>query len=362
MDSLTQAVLGASICGSIIGRYHGRKAAVAGAVLATLPDLDVVMRYQDPILAMTSHRGFSHSLFVLTGLALLLTCLWRLMRPDPRYGASRLFLALWLTLITHPLLDAFTSYGTQLLWPLEPIPQSWASIFIIDPVYTLPLLVATLLLLGWGGRSGVIKTCHWALGLSTAYLALTVAIQHHVDTQAQARVQQLGYTPTASFTTPELFTTLLWRSIVRTDAGVDCEVITGLLDTTESEYFCAANNHHLANNLPTASSLQRLRWFSGDWVRFDVQDDLLIVSDLRMGAGSGNYSFRFVVGEQDDQQNWREVTPYKFGGWHNFGLIKAGMNRVLRSTTPLPLADWAKTIGMQLEPYHAQLSENALPN
>lgn len=362
MDSLTQAVLGASICGSIIGRYHGRKAAIAGAVLATLPDLDVVMRYQDPILAMTSHRGFSHSLFVLTGLALLLTCLWRLMRPDPRYGASRLFLALWLTLITHPLLDAFTSYGTQLLWPLEPIPQSWASIFIIDPVYTLPLLVATLLLLGWGGRSGVIKTCHWALGLSTAYLALTVAIQHHVDTQAQARVQQLGYTPTASFTTPELFTTLLWRSIVRTDAGVDCEVITGLLDTTESEYFCAANNHHLADNLPTATSLQRLRWFSGDWVRFDVQDDLLIVSDLRMGAGSGNYSFRFVVGEQDDQQNWREVTPYKFGGWHNFGLIKAGMNRVLRSTTPLPLADWAKTIGMQVEPYHAQLSENTLPH
>ncbi|MGG4775336.1 metal-dependent hydrolase [Paenalcaligenes sp. Me52] len=362
MDSLTQAVLGASICGSTIGRYHGRKAAIAGAVLATLPDLDVVMRYQDPILAMTSHRGFSHSLFVLTGLALLLTCLWRLMRPDPRYGASRLFLALWLTLITHPLLDAFTSYGTQLLWPLEPIPQSWASIFIIDPVYTLPLLVATLLLLGWGGRSGVIKTCHWALGLSTAYLALTVTIQHHVDTQAQARVQQLGYTPTASFTTPELFTTLLWRSIVRTDAGVDCEVITGLLDTTESEYFCAANNHHLADNLPTATSLQRLRWFSGDWVRFDVQDDLLIVSDLRMGAGSGNYSFRFVVGEQDDQQNWREVTPYKFGGWHNFGLIKAGMNRVLRSTTPLPLADWAKTIGMQVEPYHAQLSENTLPH
>lgn len=362
MDSLTQAVLGASICGSLIGRYHGRKAAVVGAVLATLPDLDVVMRYQDPILAMTSHRGFSHSLFVLTGLSLLLTFLWRLWRPDPRYGASRLFLAVWLTLITHPLLDAFTSYGTQLMWPLEPIPQAWASIFIIDPIYTLPLLIATILLLGWGGRNGVIKTCHWALGLSTTYLALSVGIQQYVDTQARTQVQQLGYTPTTSFTTPELFTTLLWRSIVRTDSGVDCEVITGLLDTTESEYLCAANNHHLADNLPNATSLQRLRWFSNDWVRFDVQDDLLIVSDLRMGAGAGIYSFRFVVGEQDAQQNWREVTPYKYGDWHNFALIKAGMNRVLRSTPPLPLAEWAKTIGMQAEPYHAQLSENSPPN
>lgn len=358
MDSLTQAVLGASICGSLIGRYHGRKAAVAGAVLATLPDLDVVMRYQDPILAMTSHRGFSHSLFVLTGLALVLTCLWRLLRPDPRYGASRLFLALWLTLITHPLLDAFTSYGTQLLWPLEPIPQAWASIFIIDPVYTLPLLVATVMLLGWGGRSTVIKTCHWALGLSTAYLALTVAIQQHVDNQARYYVQELGLTPTASFTTPELFTTLLWRAIVRTDSGQDCEFIIGLLDNTAPEHYCAANNHHLADNLPNASSLQRLRWFSNDWVRFDVQDDLLIVSDLRMGAGSGVYSFRFVVGEQDSNQNWREVTPYKMGGWHDFSLIKAEMNRIWSTTPPLPLEQWAKRIGMQAEPYHAQLSEN----
>src|SRR3546814_16819747 len=66
MDSLTQAVLGAGIQGAMLGRYHGRKALAAGALLATLPDLDVLIDYGDPVSGMINHRGFSHSVFILT--------------------------------------------------------------------------------------------------------------------------------------------------------------------------------------------------------------------------------------------------------------------------------------------------------
>src|SRR5690606_19695451 len=86
MDSLTQAVLGAGIQGAMLGRFHGRKAMVAGALLATLPDLDVLIDYGDPISGMINHRGFSHSLFVLTGVSVLLTWLVRRWRPSPDYG------------------------------------------------------------------------------------------------------------------------------------------------------------------------------------------------------------------------------------------------------------------------------------
>ena len=169
MDSITQAVLGASIQGALLGRWQGRKALLYGAMLGTLPDLDVVIDYGDAVADMTYHRGFSHSLFVLSGLALLLTWLTRRFRHNPGYSSLRLFITLWLVLITHPLLDSFTSYGTQLLWPLTPIPTAWSSIFIIDPLYTLPLCIAVTLGLLYGLRgNGLQKTAAKAPALAAA--------------------------------------------------------------------------------------------------------------------------------------------------------------------------------------------------
>ena len=116
MDSITQAVLGAALQGTVLGRIQGRRSLIYGAALATVPDLDVVIRYADPVSQMTYHRGFSHSIFVLTGLALLLALLvnWlgRTRWQTQGYTLGRLFLAFWLVLVTHPLLDAFTVYGT----------------------------------------------------------------------------------------------------------------------------------------------------------------------------------------------------------------------------------------------------------
>ena len=65
MDSITQAVLGAGVQAALLGRWQGRKALLYGAMLGTLPDLDVVIDYGDAVAQMTYHRGFSHSLLVL---------------------------------------------------------------------------------------------------------------------------------------------------------------------------------------------------------------------------------------------------------------------------------------------------------
>ncbi|MGP5230756.1 metal-dependent hydrolase [Psychrobacter celer] len=131
MDSLSQIVLGASVQGAVLGKYQGRKAYLYGAMLGTLPDLDVLISYPDPISDMTYHRSFSHSLFVLSAVGIAGAWLisryhhWRNM-PLP-YSTRRLALAMTLVLTTHPILDSFTVYGTQLFWPLhDPLqmPQS----------------------------------------------------------------------------------------------------------------------------------------------------------------------------------------------------------------------------------------------
>ena len=146
MDSLTQIVLGGALAAAIAPARHRRAALLAGAALGTLPDLDalpLMLLSDDPIVNMTVHRSFSHSLFVLP---LLGFAIWWLFQ---RFGNGRVAeaptrwcWAIQLALVTHPLLDAFTVYGTQLWWPLMPPPTMWSSVFIIDPLYTLWLLLA----------------------------------------------------------------------------------------------------------------------------------------------------------------------------------------------------------------------------
>ena len=85
MDSITQAALGASIAGLVAGKTLGRSVLLTGALLATLPDLDVLIDYGTAVANFTQHRGFSHSLFVLAPLSILIAgLLWR-WKPEPGF-------------------------------------------------------------------------------------------------------------------------------------------------------------------------------------------------------------------------------------------------------------------------------------
>src|SRR5690606_29152631 len=191
MDSLTQIALGSAVAVAVMGRRTAVwKAALWGAVGGTLPDLDAFIDHGNAILNMTRHRAESHSLFVLTLLAPLLA--WMVSRL---HGEAALFkrwwLALWLVLITHPLLDTMTVYGTQLLQPFSDYPFAVGSIFIIDPVYTVPLIVGVVAALRLGSARGLM----WnkvGLMLSTVYLAWSVGAQQYATQMARASLQEEG--------------------------------------------------------------------------------------------------------------------------------------------------------------------------
>lgn len=341
MDSVTQIALGAGITGAMLGKHHGRKALLAGAVLGTLPDLDVVIRHADPLTSMVSHRGFSHSLFVLTAVSFVLyaICARRLVKPG---GPShpRLFLAIWLALFTHPILDAFTAYGTQLFWPLKPTPASWSSIFIIDPFFTVPLLLAVLWFAIRGYSPGRAKALGWTLGWCVLYLALSQGFKHVIEARVRDQLQAQGHTIVDTFSSPEPFNILLWRVVARDDQDTYHEAIHSLLDAGPSESL----RHPLHSELANVDSppMQGLRWFSGDWVRYDEVDELLIVTDLRMGLAAGYYTFRFAVAERDpDTGQWRAITPVFLRGPRGTDQLGRLTRRIWQSSPPLPLAEWA---------------------
>lgn len=343
MDSLTQAVLGASISGAMVGRFHGRKALLAGAALATLPDLDVLIDYGDPISGMINHRGFSHSLFVLTGVALLLTAALRRWRPTQEYGSGRLLLTLCLILLTHPLLDAFTSYGTQLWWPLKPTPASWSSLFIIDPFYTLPMLFAVLLaaIAGVGRRSQ--RALVWALGISTAYIALSLVAKATIEQRVGGLLERDGLRTVSMFSTPEPFNILLWRVVARTADDRYVEVISSLLDSAAPERIILPLNTAMADELPPFPQLKGLQWFTDNWLRYDEINGELVVTDLRMGLGTGNYSFRFRIAQRTGPGGaWQPTIPSYWPGNRDTEALKATVRRIWQQSPPLPLAQWER--------------------
>lgn len=341
MDSVTQAALGAGITGALLGKYHGRKALLAGAVLGTLPDLDVVIRYADPLTSMISHRGFSHSVFVLTAASLALSALctrWADRPGGP--GRLRLFLAIWLALVTHPLLDAFTSYGTQLFWPLKPTPASWSSIYIIDPFFTLPLLLAVLWMAIRGYAPGRGTALRWTLYWCVLYLALSLGFKQLAQAHVRAQLHKQGHTVSAMFSSPQPFNILLWRVVARTGDGAYHEAMHSVLDGGPAEML----RHPLHQELSSVDSapMQGLRWFSGDWLRYDEVDGVLIVSDLRMGLAAGFYTFRFAVAERDPAGGqWRAIKPVYLGGARGLEELGRVTRRIWQASPPLPLQQWA---------------------
>ncbi len=310
MDSLSQIVLGAAVAGALVPARHRRAAMAAGAALGTLPDLDSVPMWflgLDPVTSMTWHRGPSHSLLVLVPFAALLWWLFRRTGGRVAEAPRPWFWAITLALVTHPLLDAFTVYGTQLWWPLPPSPAMWSSVFIIDPLYTLPLLVACIVALWQGWRPQARRALVAGLALSTAYLGWSLAAKALVEREADAVLAASGLQDAPRFSVPMPFNTLLWRVVVMTPDGFlegERSLVADEGPMVFRAYASDVAAFEAARGLP---AVERLAWFNHGFMKAEVREGRLVLSDLRMGA-EPDYSFRFIVAERAGD-GWRAIRP-----------------------------------------------------
>ncbi len=327
-----------------MGHRQGRRALLYGAVLGTLPDLDVLATYPDPVSTMTFHRGYSHSVFVLTGLAVLITAAARRFFPSSAYSGARLFLAVWLALVTHPILDSFTSYGTQLFWPLQLTPESWSSIFIIDPVYTLPMLFAVLFAAFKGPGPGPVRALRWTVGFGCAYLAFSLVGKFVAEHRVRDALAQKNIQVDDVFSAPMPLNTLLWRVVAKTPDDGYVEAVTSLLDRSPPDILEQKLHTGLASALSGQGLHDRLRWFTDGWLRYDVIGNDLVVTDLRMGM-PGHYTFRFKMAERKGQGTnaWCTVQPQTWPGDRGGKAeLLAVLKRIVAAQPPLPLAAWAE--------------------
>lgn len=300
MDSLTQLTLGAAVGAAVVGRPAARRAALWGGVCGTLPDLDVLISFGDPVADFTYHRGYSHSLLVLTIAAPLIWALLRRLDPVVRAADRRWLLAIWLALVTHPVLDAATVYGTQLLLPFTDYPVSGSAIFIIDPLVTLPLVVGVVAT-ALRPRSAAAR--RWLLGglaASALYLAFAVVAKLHVESRVAHSLPPGVAAGYSVLTTPAPFNTLLWRIVV-VEADGYYEGYYSLFDPPGPiRYERHTSESGLLEPIADAWAVRRLQWFTHGFYRVRQAGDTVVVTDLRMG-GEPFYAFSFAVGELDGE-------------------------------------------------------------
>ncbi len=299
MDSLTQFVLGAGVGVAVLGRRIGpRQAAVAGGLLGTLPDLDVLVPFDDPVDAFILHRGPTHSLFVQAlAVPLFGEALCRIFK-DLRDGRLLTYAAVYLIFASHTLLDALTVYGTRIFWPIWPEPVSIGSVFVIDPLYTLPLLVIVL----WSFfRSASSERFQSALALafflSTVYLAWGLTAQQMVQIRAADYLRKAGVTPERLIATPTPFNSVIWR-VIAIDGGryfnLYLPAVGRIRDTTIYQH---PSGKGLAGCLADNEALEKLAGFSKGFYRIEKDKDEILVADLRMGMTPG-YVFRYLVAKE----------------------------------------------------------------
>lgn len=269
MDPISQAVFG-SLWAQAGHRSRPRKlreAAVAGGLAGMAPDLDVLIRSSnDALLFIDYHRHFTHSIaFAPIGAMLVTGALWPLMRTRLQFG--QLYLYCFLGYLSHGILDSFTSYGTHLSWPFTETRAALNWISVIDPLFTLPVL----LLLGLCFWRQKIQFSIFATMWAAMYLALG-GWQHHRAEQATAHwAQAEGISAQRIVAKPSFANLLLWRGLV--DDGDTFHAVAvripplGKATLHPGDSIAALRSEQLAaGNSRIARDIERFTHFSDGWV------------------------------------------------------------------------------------------------
>lgn len=304
MDSLTQIVLGAAVGEAVLGKKIGNRAMLWGAVAGTIPDLDVIARYlTDTITATEIHRGFSHSIVFAVGMSPLLGWLVHQLKKRPEVGWRGWSWLFFWGLFTHPLLDAFTTWGTQLFWPFD-LRLAFNSIFVIDPLYTLPFLICVCIAATRRREALSRKRInHLGIYISTTYLVLTLVLKYvaHQRVVKSLDEQQIAYTKIS--TRPAPMNTILWN--VNVDAG-DTYLIGdySFFDTKAVRFTSYPKKRNESFEIIGTNEVQRLIAISEGWYILEKEEEQWVYNDLRFGLipieqDRSQFVFRYILEERD---------------------------------------------------------------
>ena len=281
MDPISQGTVGAVFAQSIANKNNIIKIGIIGFLAGLAPDLDVFIRSStDPILSLEYHRQFTHSLFFIPFGALIVTLvIFPLVKKT--LSLKIVYIASFFGYTTHGLLDACTSYGTLLFWPFSNERVTWNNISVVDPIFTIPILIfaATAII------TRKMLLSFFAIGWMTFYLLLGFVQYERAFLVANDLAYSRGHSPELLTLKPSFGNLILWKSIYQYEENFYVDAIRTALSST----WCLGESirifdyqYHLPNldiDSQQRKDIERFRWFSQDYLGFD--DKKSLVTDVR---------------------------------------------------------------------------------
>ena len=304
MDSLTQIVLGAAVGEAVLGKKVGNKAMLYGAIAGTIPDFDTfASHFTDTVTALEIHRGFTHSIVFSVVFAPIFG--WLVSRWEKTASWKNWSWLFFWGFLTHPLLDAHTTWGTQLFWPLD-LRLAYKNIFVIDPLYTLPFLVFVILAMRKKRTSPKRrKLNNLGLIISSAYMLLTLILKGITYQKFTDALQQQNIQYSEIETKPSPFNTILWTANVDTK---DAYLIGhySFFDAQPIQFTAYPKNHEWIEDLKEEENVQRLIKITKGWYTITKENEKLYLNDLRFGLlgfspSAKNFTFSFQLEKKNGE-------------------------------------------------------------
>ncbi len=303
MDTLTQITLGAGVGEAVLGRKVGNKAILWGGVAAAIPDLDILaMPFLDSVQRLTSHRGYSHSIAFAILFAPLLAYLTIRIHGRKEATWSEWTKLTFCSIITHPMLDCFTTYGTQLFEPFSEYRVAFNTIFIIDPLYTVPFLLCVIMVMFLRRTSKKRRILNYiGLGLSSLYLIFTVINKFYVNSVFEVSLARQNISYDRYFTTPTPLNNILWSGVFEDENGFWVGHYSLLDSNKDITLGYIKKNDHLIERIRHQRAVDRLIWVSKRYYSITTKGGFNYFNDLRFGQFGGwaqergKFSFSYKI-------------------------------------------------------------------
>ena len=315
MDSLTQIVLGAAVGEAVLGRKIGNKAILWGAIAGTIPDLDVLVNlFTDKLTANEMHRGFTHSIiFCVLAAPIFGWLISKIYKKQEATWKDWSKLMFW-GLFTHPILDAFTTWGTQLFWPIA-YKVSFKNIFVVDPLYTLPFLICVIAVMFYQRSNPKRKKINLlGIYISSAYMIITLLLKWHTYGVFQKSLDKQGITYTEIQTKPTALNTILWNANIDTDDSYLIGNYSLFDKDKDVNFFEFKKNHHLLAPYKNDPVIDRLKKLTQGWYTVQKTEEKLYLNDLRFGLmgvneNSEEFVFRYELTTEDGKLIAKQTDP-----------------------------------------------------
>ncbi len=273
MDPLTQGALGAALPQSASSSRQVGSAALLGFLAGMAADLDVLIRSSaDPLLFLEYHRQFTHALvFIPVGGALCALVLHALLGRRRGLAFRQSWLFCTLGYATHALLDACTTYGTMLLWPFSEQRFAWNTISIIDPLFTIPLLLAVVLAV----RLKRPQIARLGLLWAVCYMGLGLVQRDAAEEMGRTLAAERGHAPLRLEAKPSFANILVWKVVYETTDRFHVDAVRASLwprvfpGDSVPKLDIDRDLPWLDRNSQQARDIERFRWFSNGYIARD---------------------------------------------------------------------------------------------